>query len=101
MPSRYVPILLQACAFGGHPIRTDNCDIDEAVLHQMSASIVRDHCMGHAMPAQFPCGERRALIARPRFIDIDVDGNAGIMCGTCGCCRADIDGRQPGQRCNG
>ena len=33
----------------------------------------------HAVLVEFPRGERRALVARPRFIDPDMDGQPGIV----------------------
>ncbi len=64
------------------------------MLHQMTAGIVRDHRMRHAVPAELPRGERRALIARPRFVGIDMQRDALVM--------REIDGRRrraPVHRC--
>ena len=48
------------------------------MLHQVAAGIVDDQGVRHAMAGHFPGGELRALIARARFVDIDVDRNAGL-----------------------
>ena len=88
--------MLQASPVRGHTVRADEYDIHQAVLHQMPAGIVRDHGMRHAVAAEFPRGERGALIARPCFIDIDVNGNACVMRGVDrGGGGTDIDSRQP------
>ena len=62
----------------------------------MAAGIVGNHGMRHAMMAEFPGGERGTLIARARFVHIDVNGNPGVMRGIDRRSRrAEIDGREP------
>ena len=66
------------------------------MLHQMAAGIVDDDRMGDAVLAEFPCRQRSALVARPRLVDPDMHGNAGIMRlvdGRGG--GAPVDGREP------
>ena len=60
-------------------VGADDAEIDQPVLHEMPARVVDDDGMRHAMLVQFPRGERRALVARPRFIDPDVDPASRIM----------------------
>ena len=48
-------------------------EIDPAVLHQMAAGIVGDDGVRHAVLAEFPGGQRRALVARARLVHPDVD----------------------------
>ena len=71
--------LVADIAIGGHPVGADDREIDHAVLHQMAAGVVRDHRMRHAVMAEFPCGERSALIARPGLVDPDMNLQAAIM----------------------
>ena len=73
------PDLVADIAIGGHPVGADDGEIDHAVLHQMAAGIVRDHRVRHAVMAEFPGGERSALIARPGLVDPDMNLQAAIM----------------------
>ncbi len=45
----------------------------------MSARIINDKSVRHAMLAKLPAGQMRPLIARPRLIDPDMDRNAPII----------------------
>ena len=49
------------------------------MLHQMPAGIIGNHGMRHAMRAQFPGGQRRALIARAGFIHPYMHWDTRIM----------------------
>ncbi len=71
--------LVADVAIGGDAVGADDDEIDHDVLHQMAAGIVGDHRMRHAMMAEFPGGERGALVARARLVDPDMDGGAPIM----------------------
>ena len=71
--------LVADIAIGGHPVGADDREIDHAVLHQMTAGVIRDYRMRHAMVAKFPCRERSALIARPGLVDPDMNLQAAIM----------------------
>ena len=57
-------------------VGADDAEIDQAVLHEMAARVVDDDGVRHAVLVEFPRGERRALVARPRFVDPDVDRQA-------------------------
>src|SRR5208337_4680645 len=43
------------------------------VLHQVAAGVVDDQRMRGSVMNELPGGERRALVARPSLVDIDVD----------------------------
>ena len=45
----------------------------------MAAGVVDDHRVGHAVLAELEGGERRALVARPRLVDEDVQRNAAVV----------------------
>ena len=47
--------------------------VDAARAHQVAAGVVRDHGVRDAVLAELPRGEARALVARPRLVDPDVD----------------------------
>src|SRR5579883_3055067 len=49
------------------------------MLHQMAAGIVDDNCMRHTMLAKLPSRERGALIARPRFINPNMQSDSFVM----------------------
>ena len=68
--------LVADVAIGGGAVRADDHHVDEAALHQVAAGVVDDERMGRAMVDEFPGGERGALVARARFVDIDVDRKA-------------------------
>ena len=88
--------LVADVAIGGHPVGSDDGEIDHAMLHQMAAGVVGDHRVRHAVMAEFPGGQRSALIARPGLVDPDVDGEAAIMRQIDRRRRrAPIDGRKP------
>ena len=57
--------------------RADDDEIDQPVLHEMAAGVVGDHRMRHPFAQQFESGEARALIARARLIDPDMDRDSG------------------------
>ena len=86
----------------GDAVGADDDQIDHAVLHQVAAGIVGDHGVRHAVLAELPGGERSALVARPRLVDPDVDGDALVVRGIDrrggG---AAVDGRRASRRCNG
>jgi hypothetical protein len=63
------------------------------VLHEVAASVVGDHGVGNAMLAQLPRRQRRALVARPGFVDPHVQGNARVV--------RLVDGRQRGSVVDG
>ena len=66
------------------------------MLHQMPADIVGDDGMRDAVLTKLERGERGALIARPRFVDEDMDRNSPVMRRIDRRCRgAEIDGREP------
>jgi hypothetical protein len=73
------PDLVANIAIGGHPVGTDDREIDHAVLHQMAAGVIRNHCVWNAVVAEFPRRERGALIARPGLVDPDMNLQAAIM----------------------
>ncbi len=90
------PDLVADVALAGGAVDADDHEVHLAVLHQVAAGVVGDHRARHAVLLQFPGGERGALVARARLIDIDVDRNPAVI-------RrinrrrggADIDRRQP------
>ena len=62
----------------------------------MPAGVVGDHGMGHAVLAELPGGQRRALVARPRLVDPDMDSDAALVRGVDRRGRgAPIDGGEP------
>ena len=61
---------------GGGAVGADNHHVHLAMLHEMAAGIVDDQRMGNAVVVKLPGGELGALVARPRFIDIDMNRNA-------------------------
>src|SRR3974390_2705000 len=66
------------------------------MLHQVSAGVVRDHGVRHAVLSEFPGGKRSALIARARLVGIDVQVDPFVVrhvdrSGG----RATVDGREP------
>ena len=73
------PDLVADVAIGGDPVGADDGEIDHAVLHQMAAGVVGDHGVRHAVVAEFPGGQRSALIARPGLVDPDMNLQAAIM----------------------
>ena len=48
------------------------------MLHEVTAGIINNHMMRHAVLAQLPGGQKRTLVARPGFIDPDMDVQPGI-----------------------
>ena len=60
-------------------VRTGDNQINQTMLHQMSAGIVDDQRVRHAMLAKFPGGEARPLIAWTRFVDKDMHLDPGVM----------------------
>src|SRR5665213_725289 len=88
--------LVADIAIGGDAVGADDRQIDPAVLHEMATGIVRDHRMRDIMMAEFPGGERGALVAGTGLVDPDMNGETAIMrqvnwrgCGS------EIDRRQP------
>ena len=61
---------------GSSAVGSDNYHVHLAMLHEMAAGIVDDQRMGNAVIVELPGGELGALVARPRFIDIDMNRNA-------------------------
>ena len=57
-------------------VAADDAEIDQTVLHQMAAGVVRDHSMRDSFARKLKGGETRALIPRTRFIDPDMNANA-------------------------
>ena len=57
-------------------VAADDHEIDKPMLHQMAAGVVRDDRMRNAFAEQLKRGEARALIARTRLVDPDMDRNA-------------------------
>mmetsp|Transcript_24999 Transcript_24999/g.62897 ORF Transcript_24999/g.62897 Transcript_24999/m.62897 type:complete len:383 (-) Transcript_24999:370-1518(-) len=67
-----------------HAVRADYHHVDHAVLHQMSASVVRNHGVVHALLQQLPGSEGGALVARPRLIHPHVHLEPGLLRGVDG-----------------
>ena len=62
----------------------------------MAAGVVGDHGVRHAVLAELPGGQRGALVARPRLVDPDMDGDARVVRQIDRRGRgAPIDGREP------
>src|SRR5690606_8013694 len=60
-------------------IRADNAYVDFASLHQVASSIVDDDCVRDTVAAELVSCERRALVAWPRLVHPNMNGNAGIV----------------------
>ena len=60
-------------------VGADDAEVHHAVLHQMTAGVVGDDGMRHALLVEFPGGEARALVPRPRLVHPDVHGNTGAV----------------------
>lgn len=73
------PYLVRNVAAARCSVGACNHNIDHAVLHQMAARIVDDQRVRNIIGRQLPGGELRALIARPGFIDPDVNVHATLM----------------------
>src|SRR5262249_59627130 len=73
------PDLVADIAARGDRVGADDDQVNEPMLHEMTAGIVGNHGMRHAMLAELPSGQGGALIARPRLVGEDVDGNAVIV----------------------
>ena len=88
--------LVGGVAARGDAVGADDAEIDIAMLHEMAAGVVGDQRERHAVLAEFEGGERGALIARPRLVDIDMHRHAAVM-GEIDRRRrgAPIDGREP------
>ena len=77
-------------------VGADDGQIDQPVLHEMAAGVVGDHRMRHPFAQQFESGEARALIARARLIDPDMDRDSGARrLVNRRQRRAPVDGREP------
>ena len=80
----------------GRAVGAGDDQVDQAVLHEMAAHVVGDDRVRHAVLAQFPGGEAGALVARPRLVHPDVDGDAPVVGGVDGRGgRAVVDKGQP------
>ena len=83
-------------AGAGDPVASGDDDVDEAVLHEVTAGVVDDHGVGDTVLTQLPGGEACALVPGPGLVDPDVHGDAGVMGGVDGCRRrAVVDEREP------
>ena len=71
--------LVGCVAATGDAVRACDDEIHQAVLHEMTAGVVGDDRMRHAVLGEFPGGEARALVAGTRFIDPDVHRDAGVV----------------------
>src|SRR5258705_367592 len=71
--------LVADIAVGGHPVGSDDDQIDHATPHQMAPGIVRNDRVGHTVMAEFPGGERGALIPGPGLVDPNVNAQTTIM----------------------
>ena len=77
-------------------IRSDDDEIDIAALHEVPARIVGDEAVRNAVLQKLERRQRRALIARPRFVDPDVRPNSRIVrLIDRRCRRSPIDARKP------
>ena len=88
--------LVADVACGRRAVGADDAEIDLADLHQMAAGVIDDDRMGDTVLAEFPRRQCSALVARPRLVDPDMHGDAGIMRlvdGRGG--GAPVDGREP------
>ena len=63
-----------------HSVRSGDDQIHHAVLHEVSARIVDDEIMRHAVSAELPGGQRGSLIARSCLIHPDMHGYARVEC---------------------
>src|SRR5690606_11152201 len=55
-----------------------DAQVDLPALHQVTAGIVGDHGVRHAVLAELPGGQAGPLVARPGLVDPDVDRAAGV-----------------------
>ena len=62
-----------------HAVGADDHQIHEPVLHQVTADVVCDDGMRHALLHHLPGGQARALVARPGFVHPHVHGDARVM----------------------
>ena len=69
--------LVADVAIGGDAVGADDRHVDLAALHQMAAGIVHDQGVGNLLLAKFEGCQGCALVARPGFVDEDMDGNSG------------------------
>lgn len=74
------PYLVGRIATAGRAVSTGNDDIDQAMLHKVSTRVIHDKRMRHVALGEFPSGQLRALVAWPRFVDPDMDGDAALLC---------------------
>ena len=79
--------LVADVALRGDAVGTHDHHVDEAVLHQMAARIVRNHGIRHAVMAKLPGGERSTLVSRPRLICKNMYGQASVVRHVDWCCR--------------
>src|SRR5439155_10462953 len=77
-------------------VGADDAEVDLAVLHQVAAGVVGNHGVRHAVLAELPGGQAGPLIAGPRFVNPDMDRDAGIVrLVDRRQCRAPVDGGEP------
>ncbi len=68
--------MLQTSPLRGDAVAADDDDVDLAALHQVAAGVVGDQRMRNAGLAELPRRQARALVARARLIDPDVQRQA-------------------------
>ena len=64
---------------GRGAVGAGDAQVNHALLHQMTARIVDNNRIRHAMAPQFIGGQGGALITGPSFIDPNMHRDAGIM----------------------
>ena len=65
--------LVANVATAGRPVGAGDTKIDPVVLHQMSASVINDDRVRHAVLAKLPGGQAGTLVAGPGLVNPDVD----------------------------